>query len=68
MKPKLSPEEIRVLRREVHGKGNLIASKLITITTAGLQWIAQDDERVKAERIKGGGRGGRPVNKKGKTK
>lgn len=68
MKPKLTAEEIRFLRREAHGKGNLATSGLITITAAGRQWIAQDDERVKRERREGGTTGGRPVTKKGGKK
>jgi len=65
MNPKLTAEEIRFLRREVHGRGGLVAAGLITITSKGRQWIAQDDERVKRERAEGGTAGGRPVTKKG---
>lgn len=63
---KLTAEEIRLLRREVHGKGGLVAAGLITITAAGRKWIAQDDERVKRERQAGGKygkRGGQPSHK-----
>ncbi len=66
MKPKLTAEEIRLLRREVHGKGGLLAAGFITITAAGRQWLTQDDERVRRERAEGGrNAGGRPVTKKG---
>jgi hypothetical protein len=68
---KLTAEEIRLLRREVTGKGGLVTSGFITITAKGRQWIAQDDERVKALRAAGGVKGkkygkegGRPVTKK----
>lgn len=64
MKPKLTTEEIRLLRREAHGKGGLVAAGFITITARGREWIAQDDERVKRERAKGGSSGGRPVESK----
>ena len=65
---KLTAEEIRLLRREVHGKGHLVAFGFITITAAGRKWITQDDERVKRERAEGGATGGRPVTKKGRAK
>lgn len=55
MNPKLTPEETRTLRREVRGKGNLSRQGLIDVTPAGRQWVAQDDERVKADRAAGGG-------------
>lgn len=64
---KLTAEEIRLLRREVNGKGGLVSSGFITITAAGRQWVSQDDERVQRERSKGGrfGKlGGRPVETK----
>lgn len=53
----MTAEEIRLLRREVHGKGGLVAAGLITITAQGRQWIAQDDERIRNERIEGGAKG-----------
>lgn len=65
---KLTAEEIRLLRREVHGRGGLLAAGFITITAKGRQWIAQDDERVKRERAEGGTAGGRPITKKGGKK
>jgi hypothetical protein len=68
MNPKLTVEEIRMLRREVHGKGGLVSAGFITITPAGKKWIAQDDERVKRERAEGGTAGGRPITKKGGKK
>lgn len=68
MNPKLTAEEIRLLRREVHGKGGLVAAGFITITAKGRQWIAQDDERVRRERAEGGTAGGRPITKKGGKK
>ena len=64
MKPKLTAEEIKILRREIRDKGGLVASGFITITAAGRQWIAQDDERVQRERAAGGSKGGRPVESK----
>jgi hypothetical protein len=63
---KLTPEEIRVLRRESHGRGSLVKLGYITITAAGRKWIAQDDERVKALRVAGGHEGGRGNKKGGK--
>lgn len=56
-RPTISAEEVRVLRREVHGTGNLARLGLITITDKGRNWIAQDDERVKEQRAAGGQRG-----------
>jgi len=64
---KLTAEEIRLLRREAHGNGGLVAAGFITITAKGRQWIAQDDERVRRERAAGGSfgkLGGRPVETK----
>jgi hypothetical protein len=71
VKPKLTAEEIRVLRREVHGKGGLLAAGFITVTAAARQWIGQDDDRVQRERKAGGkfGKlGGQPAHKKGGKK
>lgn len=53
-RPTITPEETRLLRREVRGLGNLARLGLITVTDKGRQFIAQDDERVKAERAAGG--------------
>jgi hypothetical protein len=68
---KLTAEEIKLLRREVHGKGGLVSSGFITITAKGRQWITQDDDRVKALRAAGGVKGkkygklgGQPSHKK----
>ena len=66
MKPKLTPEEIRVLRKEVRGLGQLVKAGLIVVTDSGRQFIAQDDERVQREREAGGKfgkRGGQPSHK-----
>lgn len=56
---KLTAEEIRVLRREAHGKGGLVAAGFITITRAGKDFITQDDERILSERVQGGKAGGK---------
>ncbi len=52
--PTITAEETRLLRREARGLGNLARLGLITLTDKGRQFIAQDDERVKAERAAGG--------------
>lgn len=62
---KLTPEEIRVLRKQVHGIGQLAKMGLIAVTDAGRQFISKDDERVRRERAEGGTAGGRPATKKG---
>jgi len=54
-RPTITADEIRILRREIRGLGNLLRLGLITVTDKGREFIAQDDERVKAERAAGGG-------------
>jgi hypothetical protein len=68
VKPKLTPEEMRVLRREVHGKGGLVAAGFISITPAARKLVAQDDERIERERKAGALLGGQPAHKKGGKK
>lgn len=65
MNPKLTAEEARTLRREVRGIGNLVRLGLIAVTDKGREWISQDDERVRAERI-AGGKLGKPYGVRGK--
>jgi hypothetical protein len=70
MNPKLTEFEIRTLRREVNGVGNLVRLGFITVTDKGRAWVERDDERIKAERQAGGVKGkrygkfgGRPTGK-----
>jgi len=72
MNPRLSltPAEVRLLRREAHGKGNLLRLGLISVTDKGRQYIAREDARIKAARAAGGSlgaphgiKGGRPAQK-----
>ena len=56
--PKLTPEEIRILRKQVHGTGNLAKLGLIVVTEAGRQFIAQDDARILKDKSRAGTVGG----------
>ena len=71
----LKPIESRILRRDLSAVRGLIKKGLITgaglLTTAGEQWIAQDDARIRKARAAGGIKGkkygvqgGRPPEKK----
>ena len=70
MNPKITitPEEARLLRREVRGLGNLARLGFIQITDAGRNWFAQDEERVSRERAAAGSIGGSNMSQKDRAR
>lgn len=66
MNPKLTAEEIRILRKEVNGVGNLAKSGFIVVTDRAREWIGKEDERIKHARVAGGQAGGILGKKYGK--
>lgn len=62
----LTPEESRILRRQVSAVDTLFRKGLlavgpggrVTLTTSGASWIAQDDERIREAKSRGGKKGG----------